>query len=336
MQRVLTVQTHNVPPSEQGSRIDRLLRRLYPSVSYVALQKALRRGWIRLEHTIVHPSTQVKTGQQISLSKKWLENLPPSVENTHDLPSRWHHRIDTWIVYEDADFLVLNKPIGIASQGGTGQTISMDDLVRRWGRERGDTKGAHGTLLRLTHRLDKETSGVLVFAKTLACTQAMGKAFQTRNVTKQYWGLVWGKIPDRGRIQCPLKKVLTRMVPDPNGLPALTTYRRLACYYVGPQKTPLSWVILSPKTGRTHQLRAHLQHLGYPLLGDPWYGHGNETPPGMPKISSLHLHCHTLTVFYKAREISFTAPIPDPFQTLLAYLQEKAILSSDNDKTDNP
>ncbi len=310
----------SVTTEEDNSRIDRWLARRWPMVGHSGIQKALRRGWIRVNKEPVVPSYKVRADQTVAITEKWfawIHDLTP--QKRASLSSAWMKKIDQWVLYKDKDFLVVNKPPGIASQGGTGQKISMDALINQWAQQQQPSSA-----MRLTHRLDKETSGVLLFSKTLAAAQNISAAFQQQKITKVYWALVWGTTPPKGKIALPIKKLHTTMVPHEDGLFALTIYKRKA-FYTLPCGATISFVEFFPKTGRMHQLRVHAQHMGHPIIGDTLYGgHKMEEEKIFSSGYGLCLHCHAMALDYGGQTLSFQAPPSEIFQKMLHHIEKNA------------
>lgn len=294
-------------PEEENLRLDKWLLQRWAFLPYEGIQKALRKGYIRLEGIKALGSSRVTAGQHISIDEKWLHALTTlyAPAPMAPLPPHWGEKILQWILYEDDDLLVINKPAGIASQGGTGQSLSIDRLLEQWGQTHRSAR------LRLVHRLDKETSGVMLLAKTLACAQHLTEAFRNQRIRKTYWGLVHGVPPQpQGCIDHPLRrhpvkgslaKMEISMEISP-GLTAVTKYRQLAVY----QKGQYAKLALFPYTGRMHQLRVHLQSVGCPLIGDKVYG-----PPST--WGPLQLHCVGIEFIHQGQPLELKAPPPVPF-----------------------
>ena len=200
------------------------------------------------------------------------------------------------IIFENNDYVIINKPPGLASQGGTGIKISVDDMI-----------GAISERYKLIHRLDKDTSGVLAIAKKTTAAAHFSKLLQNKEVTKIYWALVRGVPPKmKGVIKLSLAKRGDKMekveVDDIDGKKAITEYtvlERLA--------KEMSWLELSPITGRTHQLRVHCAAIGCPIIGDGKYGGAEAFDKGM--TNKLHLHARRLVV--RELGIDVTAKLPE-------------------------
>jgi 23S rRNA pseudouridine955/2504/2580 synthase len=212
------------------------------------------------------------------------------------------------VLHEDRDIYVLNKPSGFAVQGGTKTHRHLDGLLMGLGAELGERP-------LLVHRLDRDTSGVIVIAKRRAVAAALGKLFATRAVKKTYWAVVKGvPKPAQGRIEVSLIKAKG---PDGDRMRASRAgeeedeQRAVTFYSVLDKASQVAaWVSLKPVTGRQHQLRAHMAHIGTPIMGDEKYGGLDGMPEGMDR--KLHLHARRI-VFPHPREgmVDITAPLPD-------------------------
>lgn len=302
-----------VQPDEAGVRLDRWFKRHYPQLGHGQLEKLLRTGQVRLDGKRVRANARLEAGQTV--------RLPPAVANAAagqaapaGKPAK-SATIKQWVLFEDDDVLVLNKPPGLAVQGGTGQRQHLDAMLDAW-------RDAQGERPRLVHRLDKDTSGVLLLAKTVFAAAKLAAAFRLRETRKVYWAVTLGAPrPVQGRIDLPLKKVGTRMAgttpEDAEGQDAATLYEVLE-----PAGKQVALVALWPLTGRTHQLRVHLQAIGTPILGDPVYKptervDGSVAPhwPADSLYQGLHLHARRLIIPHpRGGVIDASAPVSAAMQ----------------------
>ena len=294
------VQTRAVTDDEAELRLDRWFRRHFPAVTQGAIQKLCRTGQIRVDGKRAETSTRLEPGQAVRVPP--LPNVPsPKPAATHEFSLAIARELQAMILHQDDHVLVLNKPHGLAVQGGPGITRHLDGLLDglRMGNEHRP---------RLVHRLDRDTSGCLVLARTPGTAAKLAASFRGRDVTKTYWAVVAGRpSPAEGRIDLPLLRYTgprgERSVPasrdDKEAARAVTDYATLD--HAG-QK--LAWMELQPVTGRTHQLRVHCVSLGTPIVGDIKYhepnhiGTGNALIEGLP--DKLHLHARALDIPHPA------------------------------------
>ncbi len=293
-----------IPQRDDGQRLDRWIRQKYPSMPFSQIQKSCRTGEIRLDRGRVKGQERLKAGQEL--------RLPPQFQGKEasvDIPvltSAEKDFIRSTEISRDENIIVINKPSGLATQGGHKITQHVDHLAR--GLVDLETEEPP----RLVHRLDKDTSGVLVLARDRDTATQMMKAFQRRDVEKIYLAIVVGSPKAKsGVIDAPLKKQKTddgdRVLVDPTGDEAISHYQVL-------DKTPNqshTLVALFPKTGRQHQLRAHCHHLGTPIYGDEKYN-------AVHDAERLFLHAYQITV--PLAERSFKAELPESFLTALERL----------------
>ena len=270
-----------VGEGEDGIRLDRWLRRRWPHLGQTQIHKWARGGQIRVDGARAKADTRLVAGAQVRVPPV-PEGPPPAVrDGLSERDARFARGLTLW---EDGEVLILNKPAGLAVQGGTKTLRHIDRLLSAWG------EGAERP--RLTHRLDRDTSGVLILGKTADAAARLSGAFARRKARKTYWALVEGvPRPGAGTIDLPLAKVgvddRERMVivdpRDENGKPAVTDFVTIS--RAGDRA---AWLALSPHTGRTHQLRAHLLAIGHPILGDPKYN----TPASVALSGALKLQLH--------------------------------------------
>ena len=308
------VEHMTVAGDEADLRLDRWFRRHFPEIAHGRLQKLLRTGQVRVDGRRARSDLRLEAGQTV--------RVPPVGEATpapRQRPSSAVPRpgdaglLRSMILYEDQRLLVLAKPPGLAVQGGTGTTRHVDALLRA-------LEAEGGSRLRLVHRLDRDTSGILVVAKTAASATELTAAFRRHEVDKLYWGIVVGR-PDipAGTIDLALAKQPgrkgERMEPDDEeGRKARTIYRTLA--RAGKVAT---WLALKPLTGRTHQLRAHCAAIGTPILGDGKYGGKAARLPGAP--SGLMLHAREIGLpMPGGRTLKVTAPPPQAMREAFDFL----------------
>lgn len=309
-----TVETKSVGEDEAGLRLDRWFKLHYPGLGFGALQKLVRTGQVRVDGKRVDTSTRLVPGQAV--------RVPPGAmvaEASAEAPKWAMPRADgddaTFLrsitLFEDKDVLVLNKPAGLAVQGGSGLTRHVDAMLE-------SLADARGQVPRLVHRLDRETSGCLVVAKTRSIAAELAKTFRSRSARKIYWALVAGvPKPHQGRISTWLardeddgERMKVARHGDEGAAHALTHYSVVDT--AGPK---LAWLSLKPVTGRTHQLRAHCAHIGHPIVGDPKYFDRKDwdLPGGMQ--NRLHLLARRIVLPHpRGGTIDVTAPLPPHMQ----------------------
>src|SRR5205085_10040149 len=256
-----------VTAAESGMRVDRFLEARIPSLSVSHIQRVSRKGGVRVNGKRTQPKNRLEAGQTVRIPPLRLDPAKPrTAGNTADQETAAF--LKSIMLYEDADVMVLNKPMGLAVQGGSGTTRHLDGML-----EVLQTPG--GQRPRLVHRLDKDTAGCLLVAKTRFAAAALGKTFRSRGARKIYWALVAGvPKPRQGRVSTFLAKEElegdSRMRIARHGEEGAS---HAVTYYavVETAARQLAWLSLKPVTGRTHQLRAHCAHINHPIVGDPKY-----------------------------------------------------------------
>jgi 23S rRNA pseudouridine955/2504/2580 synthase len=308
------VETRNVSAGEDGIRLDRWFKTHYASLPHNRLEKLLRTGQVRVDGGRAKASTRLEAGQTVRVPP--LPDVPPLPGPMRALTKADREFLKSITLYEDDDLLVLNKPAGIAVQGGTKTAHHIDRLLEGMG-------DGPETRPRLVHRLDRDTSGVLVIAKRRAVAAKLGRAFQTRSVRKIYWALAHGvPKPPQGKVDAALVKAAgpegdrvrkARPGEQDRAQSAVTYY---AVVDRAGQKT--SFLSLKPVTGRQHQLRAHMAILGHPILGDEKYLGNKELPEGV--ANKLHLHARRISFPHPSGEgvVDITAPLPEHMQRSFA------------------
>jgi len=312
---VSEARTFTVGEDDDGIRLDRWFKRHMPEVSFNAVSRWARTGQLRLSGKRAAPGDRIEAGQEIQ--------IPPAeaapVRSARPQPRRTTltgeevEFVREMVIHEDPNAFVLNKPPGLATQGGTKTTQHLDRLLDGLAGESGRPK--------LVHRLDKDTSGALLVARTARAAGHFAKAFSGRTARKVYWALVVG-VPsaEQGMIDAPLAKQPgtggERMhIDEEAGLPAKTRWR-----LIERAGNRAAWLELQPLTGRTHQLRAHMAALGHPIVGDAKYG-GPEAFLTGGISRKLHLHARRIRIDSPGGgKVDVTAELPAHFAESLAML----------------
>ncbi|HET9336148.1 MAG TPA: RluA family pseudouridine synthase [Sphingomicrobium sp.] len=312
------VRTFSVSEDDDGIRLDRWFKRHLPDVSFNTVSRWARTGQLRIDGRRAAPGDRLETGQSL--------RVPPAeaapAEGSGSRPKRIVQPLTDdeqafvreMVLAKGRDWFMLNKPPGLATQGGTKTVQHLDRLLDGLADEGGQRP-------KLVHRLDKDTSGVLLVARSARAAGHFTKAFAGRTARKVYWALITG-VPslEEGLVDAPLAKQPgtggeKMHVDEENGLPAKTRYR-----LIDRAGNRAAWVELQPLTGRTHQLRAHMAAIGHPIVGDAKYGGAEAFLTG--GISrKLHLHARRLKVEgLDGKPIDQTAELPPHFEESLATL----------------
>jgi 23S rRNA pseudouridine955/2504/2580 synthase len=311
----VAVELKTVDRDEAGIRLDRWFKLHYPGLGFGHLQKLIRSGQVRVDGARVEASARLAAGQAI--------RVPPLAQDDGRKPQPHaggaagdREALEAAILHEDADVIVLNKPYGLAVQGGSGVTRHVDQMLEAF-------TDRQGRKPRLVHRLDRDTSGVLVVARTRSAAAFLGEAFKARETKKIYWALVAGiPRPAEGRISTFLARDegAERMRVAKHGEGGAD--HAVTHYKVADQAgQKIAFLVMRPITGRTHQLRAHAAHIGHPILGDPKYFNVEnwELPGGLQ--NRLHLLARRIVVPHpKGGTLDVTAPLPPHMQQSFAVL----------------
>jgi 23S rRNA pseudouridine955/2504/2580 synthase len=312
---VSRVETRTVDKDEAGMRLDRWFKRHYPGLGFSHLQKLLRSGQVRLNGGRAEASTRLAAGQEVRVPPLEAGDAraasPAVVRRSGD-----REVLEAAILHEDPHLIVLNKPAGLAVQGGSGVTRHVDAMLDAF-------VDRHGRRPKLVHRLDRDTAGVLVVARTRTAAAFLGHAFKARETRKIYWAIVAGvPRPPRGRISTYLarEEERERMRVARHGEPGADhAETRYALADQAGRK--VSWLAMRPITGRTHQLRAHASHIGHPIIGDPKYFDVEnwELPGGIQ--NRLHLLARRIVLPHPDGGIlDVSAPLPPHMQQSFAVL----------------
>lgn len=302
------VQQREVARDEDGMRLDRWFARHFPQLGFGRLQKLIRNGEVRVDKGRVQTSTRLTPGQVVRIPPIDDPDTPKPVK-VRDEDADFLRSI---ILYEDDELYVFNKPHGLAVQGGSGTKRHVDGMLKSLPNKRGEAP-------RLVHRLDRDTSGCLVVAKTHAAASHFGAVFRSRSARKIYWAVVAGNpSPRQGEISCFLAKQKTtdgeQMVVVPNGTPGA---QHSMSYYstTDTASRRFAWVTLKPVTGRTHQLRVHMAQLGTPILDDPRYFNIENYQPAEGLGQGLHLHARRIALPLRSgKRLDISAPLPPHMQ----------------------
>jgi 23S rRNA pseudouridine955/2504/2580 synthase len=294
----MSIKTYNVTDDEADIRLDRWCRRHFPGIQQSLIQKWCRNGLIRVDGERAETNTRLSSGQSLRVPDMDapVEPKPVSRVDPHDAKD-----LQRAVIYQDEHILVLNKPYGLPVQGGPGIVRHLDGMLDalRFGSDHRP---------RLVHRLDRDTTGVLLLARTPGTAGKLASSFRGRDMDKTYWAVVAGRpLPVEGRIDMPLKKIGgargERVGPaardDPDGARAITDYQTL-----DNASQKLAWLELKPLTGRTHQVRLPCVAIKAPILGDEKYEEPDQNRAFAALIeglsSDLHLHARRLVLPHPA------------------------------------
>lgn len=296
-------------------KLNKWFLKKYPELTKGHLEKLLRKGQIRVN------GKRIKSNYSLSIND--LIRIPPFLseyknnkEEEKTVLEKDKKLIESSIIYEDKNIIALNKPYGISVQGGTKIKKSIDVILEQIFKEKNLPPP------KMTHRLDKNTTGVLVFAKNLETAQIITKQFKEKETKKIYVSLIDGILkPKSGIINAALKKQTgdekELMHVDKTGKEAITEYRTII------SKNNISFVELTPKTGRTHQLRVHMQYMHTPIIGDKKYNTKNNFSLDIKNKNKLHLHAKELNFKIENKQIKIEAKLPDYFTKTLKELNIK-------------
>ncbi|MBO6866665.1 MAG: RluA family pseudouridine synthase [Thalassococcus sp.] len=329
------VQTLTVTDGDAGQRLDRYLKRLFPHLAQGRIEKMCRKGELRVDGGRVKANTRIEAGQQVRI---------PPIPDAGEVQSRPKPTvsdadaklIQSCVLYRDDYIIALNKPPGLPTQGGSKQTRHVDGMAEA-------LKFGFEDKPRLVHRLDKDTSGVLILARTRAIAADLTKAFRARDTRKIYWAAVAGvPHPTMGTVRYGLVKAPGHgkggegekmLCVHPNRVTEVEGAKHATTDYavLTSLAKRAAWVALVPITGRTHQLRAHMAEMGHPIIGDGKYGGSGHENIGDGwgahlggEISrKLHLHARSLSLVHPVTgaRLVITAPLPEHMTRTWDYVQ---------------
>lgn len=300
-------QQHPVSQADEGIRLDRWFKRHYPALPHAMLEKYLRKGAIRVDGKKAKSSDRVEAGQvilcpEIELATVTTPKPRPKLNDEIIAEARG------WVIYKDDRVIVLNKPFGLPVQGGTKINKSVDGMLDALMFDKPERP-------RLVHRLDRDTSGVLVLARDAKTAAVLSKGFSGKSIEKTYWALVNNvPMPGRGTIDLPLSKYTHAEtlreqvgVDETDGKSAITEYRVLESL-----ARRFAFVEMKPLTGRMHQLRVHMASVGCPIVGDHKYGGSMNEAKALGVENVLHLHARRIVIPASGagKAIDVSAPLP--------------------------
>jgi 23S rRNA pseudouridine955/2504/2580 synthase len=297
---------HIVGEADTGIRLDRWFKRHFSHIPHGLLEKFLRKGDVRVNGKKAKASDRVETGHVISIRESEVGKVEDKSSERHvprqtssSLSPEDIYLMQEAVLYKNPDVIVINKPPGLAVQGGSKITRSVDGML-------GALRFDAAERPKLVHRLDRDTSGALVIARSAASAAKLMKVFSGKTAEKTYWALVKGAPQlNEGKIDLPLAKqeegdVEKVAIDEEDGKRAVTYYRVLERL-----SRTLAWVELMPVTGRTHQLRVHMAAIGHPIIGDGKYGAREAMMEGLS--NKLHLHARRIVI---PKVLDVTAPLP--------------------------
>lgn len=301
-----------VSADEDGQRLDRWLKKHFPLLAFGVMQKILRTGQVRVNGKRSKGETRLATGQQVRIPPQI--SAEPETNNQEGVSEKDAGFIQSLVLYRDQNIIAINKPSGLATQGGTGITRHIDGML--------EALSFDGEKPRLVHRLDRDTSGVLLLARNLRTAGKLGELFKGRDIRKYYWAVT---VPAPERLQGKIDTLLAKQddrdaekmaVVDrthPQARHALTFYN-----VMDRAGDEVAWIAFWPRTGRTHQIRVHAAHMGTPIMGDYKYGYLSEED----RRPSLHLHARRIILpasLTGGKKIDITAPLPPAMQKTFKF-----------------
>ena len=302
------VEIKKVKAEDDGMRLNRWFMKYYPNLTLGRLQKLLRTKQIKVDGKRAETSLKLAAGSEVRVPP--MDEQPETGANRSEISRRDAEFILSLVIYKDDNIIVLNKPSGLAVQGGTNTSRHVDGMLEALRFELNEKP-------KLVHRIDKDTSGVLVLARNRTWADRLTKAFREHTLPKTYLALV-NSCPKNpaGEIKAPLETCGEKSLVGPDGKPAATVYKTLD--EVG---SKFALVEASPLTGRTHQIRAHMEYIGCPIVGDDKYFGGEKRQKYASIPDKLYLHAYKidLSALYNKKTV-IKAALPEHFKKALAAL----------------
>jgi 23S rRNA pseudouridine955/2504/2580 synthase len=313
------VQTLPVIADDEDIRLDRWFKRHFPELGHGRLEKMLRTGQIRVDGKRAKSSTRLIVGQNIRVPPM---GAAPATNGKPKIRPQIDERETAWlqdaILHMDDQVIAINKPPGLAVQGGSGIKRHLDGMLDALRFGLPDRP-------RLVHRLDKDTSGVLLLGRSPGSASKLAEIFRTKEAKKTYWAITVGlPRPANGRVDLAIGKGASASSPDERMLVDGPGAKRAVTYYsvVEEASKRAAWIALRPITGRTHQLRVHCAAMGTPILGDGKYGGADAFINGVPGGKSLMLHARGIEIKLPNRStLHVTAPLPDSMKTVWRFFE---------------
>lgn len=312
------VQQFTITASDGDQRLDRWFKGKFPHLTHGRLQKLLRTGQVRIDGKRAKAADRLAPGMVVRVPPLGDANEPrPDMDapsGPRPITAKETEMLRKAVLFKDADVIVLNKPAGLAVQGGTGLDTNIDAMLEALQFDAPERP-------RLVHRLDRDTSGCLVLARSQAAARKLAEAFRHKTARKVYWAVTVGAPKmNEGKIDAPLAKQSVAAVgrrsaervqiDEDDGKKAVTYYA-----VVERAHDKAAWLALMPVTGRTHQLRAHCVALGTPILGDGKYAGAKAYFARESLANQLHLHARSIRIPHPTRGvINVTAPLPPHMQ----------------------
>lgn len=298
------VEIKKVKAEDDGMRLNRWFMKYYPNLTLGRLQKLLRTKQIKVDGKRAETSLKLAAGSEVRVPP--MDEQPETGADRSEISRRDAEFILSLVIYKDDNIIVLNKPSGLAVQGGTNTSRHVDGMLEALRFELNEKP-------KLVHRIDKDTSGVLVLARNRTWADRLTKAFREHTLPKTYLALV-NSCPKNpaGEIKAPLEKCGEKSLVGPDGKPAATVYKTLD--EVG---SKFALVEASPLTGRTHQIRAHMEYIGCPIVGDDKYFGGEKRQKYASIPDKLYLHAYKidLSALYNKKTV-IKAALPEHFKKL--------------------